>query len=384
MSQPTFSRSRSGLDLIGGGMLKERDRVLQFVDMDGIKLLYKLKNNEHLRVSRERRKIGFVRRIKFTEETFSFNDGWQSVRLPANTFGRTILQRLSVICRVAGVAGLENWHPHALCCSQKGRVWTVQYSEGLYVRRSFTSCSDITNTLKKGDQVKEIEAKEIDGQVWVRHNKDGWSLATRKGPSPNMDNNLMTITDVPVDQIGHVKKAILRSKKSKGKLKTIAYTGDDSKSSTSVSTSASSTENGSRNVRKKSARRKKGRSQKNTMAGEEDVFGMLAKRRSENKLVGSTVTADNEVSTAECNSGDSGASSIPRTFHKSDPFDGDESLPRKNNVGKSDSLSDGTAASTLAAVASTNIFEELADDENNVDLPQFDIKQFENIKINRH
>jgi len=196
-------------------------------------------------------------------------------------------------------------------------------------------------------------------------------MATRKGPSPSMDNNLMTIADIPVDQVGHFKKAQLRSKKGKGNLKVIVSTSHNSKSTASVPTKERSNNQVSRNVRKKKARRKKGRSEQKKMSREEDIFGMLAKRRSENKLVGSA--------------GDHGVDSIPSTSHNNDPSDGGEDVPREKNVSKPDSLSTEITGSTIASVVSINIFEELNNDENNsADLPQFDIKQFENIRVNRH
>eukprot|EP00466_Bigelowiella_natans_P017324 jgi/Bigna1/83531/fgenesh1_pg.110_\ len=173
-------------------------RTVEFVDLNGIQYCYKVKTSKKtmkLRVSKKGKKLGCVDTIIIKaavegNNSLTFLDGYNKVDLPYDGYGKEILGNLSVLCRQTGVNGLEIYHP-AMITTKSGTSWTVSFTNGLYVRQSFSMKSGIVGLLKKGDIVKEIESRQIDNEVWVRHS-GGWCLAIRKSPNGNtMDNYLL-------------------------------------------------------------------------------------------------------------------------------------------------------------------------------------------------
>eukprot|EP00469_Lotharella_globosa_P005996 CAMPEP_0167796946 /NCGR_PEP_ID=MMETSP0111_2-20121227/15355_1 /TAXON_ID=91324 /ORGANISM="Lotharella globosa, Strain CCCM811" /LENGTH=289 /DNA_ID=CAMNT_0007690945 /DNA_START=57 /DNA_END=926 /DNA_ORIENTATION=+ len=149
--------------------------ALEFVNEWNESFRYKLKK-DGIKVSKNGVKQGMVVRFELTEE-LELDDGFNTVLLPRTAAQHEILPKLARMARYAGVSGLERYYLCSKGDSHPGREWRVSTHRGIYVRETFTTTACPVDTLEHGEILVEIEAKQIDNQLWICH-KDGWCLAS--------------------------------------------------------------------------------------------------------------------------------------------------------------------------------------------------------------
>lgn len=141
---------------------------------------YKLKN-QGLTVRTNKKTLGIVSRFELNDLDLNLDDGFNKVRLPRMAAEREILPKLARLARCAGVGGLERYYRTSSKLSYPGREWKVVTTRGIYVRETFSVSGTPVDTLGHGKRVFELEAKQLNDQLWIRH-KLGWSLASKRRP----------------------------------------------------------------------------------------------------------------------------------------------------------------------------------------------------------